>query len=132
MAGTDYRRPTLGGGPAIILVEPQLGENIGTAARAMFNCGLTQLRLVKPRDGWPSAKAQAAASGADLVLEQAQLFASLEEAIADLQHVFATTARDRDMVKRVVTPRQAAGELRGLMAQGRACGILFGPERMGL
>ncbi|MBV9522212.1 MAG: RNA methyltransferase, partial [Alphaproteobacteria bacterium] len=132
MAGTDYRRPTISGGPAIILVEPQLGENIGTAARAMLNCGLTDLRLVRPRDGWPSQKASAAASGADAVLERARLFDSLAAAIGDLQHVFATTARERDMVMRIATPRQAAGEMRRLMSAGRSCGILFGPERMGL
>jgi tRNA/rRNA methyltransferase len=132
MAGTDYRRPTVTGGPAIILVEPQLGENIGTAARAMFNCGLTDLRLVRPRDGWPSDKARSAASGADLVIDRAQLFDDLAAAIADLQHVYATTARDRYMVKRIVTPRQAAGEMRALLGEGRACGILFGPERTGL
>jgi tRNA/rRNA methyltransferase len=132
MAGTDKRREAVSGGPAIILVHPQLGENIGTAARAMFNCGLTDLRLVKPRDGWPSAKATAAASGADMVLERARLFETLEEAIADLRHVYATTARDRYLVKRIVTPRQAAGELRHHIGEGRACGILFGPERMGL
>src|SRR5215469_3571178 len=101
MAGTDYRRPSIAGGPAIILVEPQLGENIGTAARAMYNCGLTELRLVKPRDGWPSKKAQAAASGADIVLDKAKLFDTVEEALADLHHVYATTARDRYMVKRI-------------------------------
>jgi tRNA/rRNA methyltransferase len=132
MAGTDHRRQTLSGGPAIILVEPQLGENIGTAARAMYNCGLTELRLVKPRDGWPSAKAQAAASGADVVLDQAKLFATVEEAIADLRHLYATTARDRYMVKRIVTPRKAAGELRTFLDAGEASGIMFGPERTGL
>src|ERR1700761_8015374 len=100
MPGTTHRRTPAEGGPAIILVNPQLGENIGTAARAMYNCGLTELRLVKPRDGWPSAKAQAAASGADVVLDQAQLFETVEEAIADLRHAYATTARDRYMVKR--------------------------------
>src|SRR5574340_62629 len=108
MAGTDRRRTRLSGGPAIILVEPQLGENIGTAARAMFNCGLTDLRLVRPRDGWPSAKAVAAASGADAVLEEARLFDRTEAAIAGLHHVYVTTARDRYMVKRVMTPRAAA------------------------
>src|SRR5476649_441429 len=123
MAGTDYRRETMFGGPAIILVAPQLGENIGTAARAMFNCGLTDLRLVAPRDGWPSDKARSAASGADAVLDQARLFDTVAAAIGDLQHVYATTARDRYMVKRVVTPRQAAAELRGLTGEGRACGI---------
>jgi tRNA/rRNA methyltransferase len=132
MAGTDNRRPTLAGGPAIILVHPQLGENIGTAARAMLNCGLTDLRLVKPRDGWPSEKARSASSGADAVIDGAQLCDTVEAAIGDLRHVYATTARDRDMVKRVVTPRRAAAEMRAAMVEGRACGILFGPERSGL
>ncbi|HEV8015624.1 MAG TPA: RNA methyltransferase [Stellaceae bacterium] len=132
MAGTDHRRRALKGGPAIILVNPQLGENIGTAARAMYNCGLTELRLVKPRDGWPSVKAQAAASGADVVLDKAQLFDTVEEAIADLRHVYASTARDRYMVKRIVTPRQAVGELRAFIDAGEGSGILFGPERTGL
>ncbi len=132
MAGTDHRRRALAGGPAVILVEPQLGENIGTAARAMYNCGLTELRLVKPRDGWPNDKAVAAASGADAVLEKARLFPSVEEAIADLRHIYATTARNRYMVKRILTPRQAAGEIRRFMAAGEGCGMLFGPERTGL
>jgi tRNA/rRNA methyltransferase len=132
VAGTDRRRPKLLGGPAIILVEPQLGENIGTAARAMFNCGLTDLRLVRPRDGWPSKKAEAAASGADLVLERARLYESVEDAVAGLRRLYATTARDRYMVKRIVTPRAAAAEIRALLAAGEACGILFGPERTGL
>jgi tRNA/rRNA methyltransferase len=132
MAGTDRRREVISGGPAVILVHPQLGENIGMAARAMFNCGLTDMRLVKPRDGWPSAKAKQAGSGADPVLESARVFETLEEAIADLRHVYATTARDRYLVKRIVTPRQAAGELRLHVGEGRATGILFGPERMGL
>ena len=132
MAGTDHRRRAQKGGPAVILVEPQLGENIGTAARAMYNCGLTDLRLVKPRDGWPSKKAQAAASGADVVLEKARLYDTVEEAIAGLRHVYATTARDRYMVKRILTPRKAAGEIRGFLGAGESCGILFGPERTGL
>ena len=132
MAGTDHRRRAVKGGPAIILVEPQLGENIGTAARAMYNCGLTELRLVKPRDGWPSKKAQAAASGADIVLEKAELYASVEDAIAGLRHVYATTVRDRYMVKRILTPRKAATEMRGFLGAGESCGILFGPERTGL
>src|SRR6059058_1088395 len=100
MAGTDRSRDGLTGGPAIILVEPQLGENIGTAARAMLNCGLGDLRLVRPRDGWPSDKAVSAASGADAVLDQARLYPSVEAAIADLTHVYATTARNRDVVRR--------------------------------
>ena len=132
MAGTDHRREARNGGPVIVLVEPQLGENIGTSARAMYNCGLTDLRLVRPRDGWPSAKAEAAASGATIVLEKARLFERAEDAIADLRHVYVTTARDRYMVKHVLTPRAAAKELRGFMAEGEGCGILFGPERTGL
>jgi tRNA/rRNA methyltransferase len=132
MAGTDRRRRAEKGGPAIILVAPQLGENIGTAARAMYNCGLTDLRLVKPRDGWPNKKAQAAASGADPVLEKARLYDTVEEAIDGLRHVYASTARDRYMVKRILTPRKAAGEIRAYLGANEACGILFGPERSGL
>src|ERR1700761_3904570 len=100
MAGTDHRRRAPGGGPAIILVEPQLGENIGTAARAMMNCALDDLRLVRPRDGWPSDKAVAAASGADMVLSKARLYPTIAAATADLIHVFASTARDRGIVRR--------------------------------
>jgi tRNA/rRNA methyltransferase len=132
MAGTNHSRAAATGGPAIILVEPQLGENIGTAARAMANCGLDDLRLVRPRDGWPSDKAVAAASGADRVLDRARLFPSVEAAIGGLVHVYAATARDRYMVKREVTPRRAAAEMRGFLDAGEACGVLFGPERTGL
>src|SRR5438309_3622147 len=132
MAGTDHKKLQLSGGPAIILVEPQLGENIGTAARAMMNCGLDDLRLVRPRDGWPSDKAVGAASGADRVLDKARLFPSVDAAIGDLAHVYAATARDRYMVKRELTPRRAAEEMRGFLAAGEACGVLFGPERTGL
>jgi tRNA/rRNA methyltransferase len=133
MSGTDRSRKTaLPPGPAVILVRPQLGENIGMVARAMLNCGLTELRLVRPRDGWPSATAEAAASGALSVLEGARVFDSTEAAIADLQRVYATTARPRGMVKVVVTPAQAAVELRAEAAAGQRCGLLFGPERSGL
>jgi tRNA/rRNA methyltransferase len=132
MAGTDHRRRVVTAGPAIILVEPQLGENIGTAARAMMNCALDDLRLVRPRDGWPSDRAIAAASGADTVLDKARLYPSVAAAIADLVYVYAATARDRGMVRREVTPRQAAGEMRDRLAAGEACGVLFGPERTGL
>lgn len=118
--------------PIIILVEPQLGENIGAAARAMLNCGLTRLRLVRPRDGWPNPKALAAASGADTVIDEAELFDSASAAIADLNFVIATTARQRDMVKLILTPEEAARELHARAAAGQAAGILFGPERMGL
>ncbi|MBV8337210.1 MAG: RNA methyltransferase [Alphaproteobacteria bacterium] len=132
MAGTNHRREAVTGGPAIILVEPQLGENIGTAARAMMNCGLDDLRLVRPRDGWPSAKAVAAASGAHAVLEKARLYPSVPSAIADLVHVYAATARDRGMVRREVTPRHAATEMRAWLAAGDPTGVLIGPERTGL
>src|SRR5260370_23552564 len=132
MAGTDRRGRAMTAGPAIILVEPQLGENIGTAARAMMNCGLDDLRLVRPRDGWPSDKAIAAASGADAVLAQARLFPTIPAAIADLVHVYAATARDRGMVRREVTPRHAAQEMRARLASDESCGVLFWPERTGL
>ena len=132
MAGTDHRRRVESGGPAIILVEPQLGENIGTAARAMMNCALDDLRLVRPRDGWPSKKAVAAASGANAVLDTARLYPSISEAVVDLVHVYASTARDRGIVRREVTPRHAAAEMRAHVAAGEPCGVLFGPERTGL
>lgn len=118
--------------PVVILVRPQLGENIGMAARAMLNCGLSEMRLVAPRDGWPSERAQRAASGADVVLDEARVFDSVAEAVADLQHVVATTARTRELVQRIVTARHAASEIRGWIAAGERVGILFGPERTGL
>ena len=118
--------------PVIILVRPQLGENIGMAARAMLNCGLSTLRLVSPRDGWPNDKAQRAASGADVVLENAEVFDSVAEAVADLERVVATTARNRELTQRILTPRHAAAEVRGWIGQGERVGILFGPERTGL
>lgn len=118
------------GGPAIILVRPQLGENIGTAARAMLNCGLLDLRLVAPRDGWPNVKALNAASGADAVIGRARLYDTVADAVAELDTVLATTARGREMVKPVLTPRQAAENLRA--APAARAGILFGPERSGL
>src|SRR5437763_8919645 len=122
MAGTNHSRRGVTGGPAVILVEPQLGENIGTAARAMANCGLDGLRLVRPRDGWPNDKAVAAASGADRVLDKARLYPSVEAAIGDLKHVYASTARDRYMVKREVTPRRAAAEMHAHLAAAEPCG----------
>lgn len=118
--------------PIIILVEPQMGENIGAAARAMMNCGLGRLRLVRPRDGWPNPKALAAASGADAVIEQAEIFDSTPAAIADLNFVAATTARQRDMVKVIMTPEEAAREFHARAGAGERVGILFGPERTGL
>ena len=121
-----------GPAPAVILVEPQLGENIGSAARAMANFGLRDLRLVAPRDGWPNERAKAAASRADHVIDAAQVFATTEAAIADLNVVFATTARIRDMPKQVVGPREAVANLRARSQAGQSSGILFGRERWGL
>jgi len=119
-------------GPAIILVEPQLGENIGAVARAMLNCGLTDLRLVRPRDGWPSDPARRAAAGADIVIDGARLFETVEAAIADLQAVYATTARLRDMVKPVLSPKAAVERMVQAEGQGQTTGVMFGPERSGL
>lgn len=119
-------------GPAIILSHPQLGENIGAAARAMLNFGLTDLRLVNPRDGWPNKKAEAMAVGAITVLENARLCTSMEEAIGDLGLVFATTGRDRLMSKRTATPDEAVNEIAVEISRQHACGIMFGAERMGL
>jgi len=132
MAGTDSSRDPAAGGPAVILVEPQLGENIGTAARAMMNCGLDDLRLVRPRCRWPHSKAARAATGAAATVEKAKVFPTIEEAIADLNHVFATCPRRRDMVKPVIDHRAAAADLRAMVAAGERPGILFGPERTGL
>jgi len=115
--------------PVIVLVRPQLGENIGKAARAMLNFGLVEMRLVSPRDGWPNPSAGPAASGADIVLEKAEVFETVAEAVADCAHVYATTVRKRGVTKPVVTPEVAAGDIRA--AQGRSA-ILFGPERSGL
>ena len=115
--------------PIIVLVHPQLGQNIGKAARAMLNFGLTEMRLVKPRDGWPNPDAGPAASGADLVLEQAELFETVEAAIADCSQVFASTVRRRDLVMPVLGPEDMADRI--IAAPGKSA-ILFGPERSGL
>ncbi len=119
--------------PVIILAEPQLGENIGTAARAMANFGLYELRLVNPRDGWPSESADKAASGALFVTQNARVFESMEEAIGDLTCVYGTTARPRDMVKPVVTPETAARQIhRHVQKREGRTGLMFGRERWGL
>ena len=115
--------------PIVVLVRPQLGQNIGKAARAMLNFGLTEMRLVAPRDGWPNPEAGPSASGADSVLERAELFATTAEAVADCSHVFASTVRRRDLVMPVVGPEEMANRIRA--SAGRAA-ILFGPERSGL
>ena len=119
-------------GPVIILVEPQLGENIGMAARAMGNFALTHLRIVNPRDGWPNVSAQRAAAGADHILERVELFDTVEQAVADLDLLFATTARAHDQAKPVVPPPAAAREIADHIADGGKAGILFGRERYGL
>ena len=133
MAGTDKSqqfsfRPS----PAVILCEPQLGENIGTTARAMANFGLWDLRLVNPRDGWPNERAIATASKAEQVLEKVQVFATTEAAIADLSLVYATTARRRDLQKPVLGPEEAAQRVIAHIDSGAKAGILFGRERWGL
>lgn len=115
--------------PVIVLVRPQLGQNIGKAARAMLNFGLTELRLVAPRDGWPNPEAGPAASGADLVLERAQVFETVQDAIADCSTVFASTVRRRDLVLPVLGPEQMAEQI---AASPKRSAILFGPERSGL
>ena len=115
--------------PVIVLVRPQLGQNIGKAARAMLNFGLTEMRLVAPRDGWPNPEAGPAASGADIVLEKAQLFDTVQEAIADCSLVFASTVRRRDLVVPVLGPAEMADQIE---ASGTRSAILFGPERSGL
>jgi tRNA/rRNA methyltransferase len=137
MAGTKPARGALPAdaplGPAIILVHPQLGQNIGMCARAMLNCGVTELRLVKPRDGWPSEYAVTAASGATALLDQAKLYETTADAVADLDYVLATTARERGMVKDICTAEAAAKIIRERNAgKTQKCGILFGPERSGL
>jgi len=115
--------------PVIVLVRPQLGQNIGKAARAMLNFGLTEMRLVAPRDGWPNPDAGPSASGADVVLEQAAVFDTVQEAIADCSTVYASTVRRRDLIMPVVTPEVMANEI--VASAGRTA-ILFGPERSGL
>ncbi|MCM2477010.1 RNA methyltransferase [Rhizobium sp. CG5] len=132
MSGTNSERELLTEGPAIILVEPQLGENIGMVARAMANFGLSELRLVNPRDGWPSDKARSAASKADHVIDGTRVFETLEEAIADLNFVYATTARERYGFKPVRSPVTAASTLRHRFVSGERTGILFGREKSGL
>lgn len=122
----------LGTSPAMILMEPQLADNIGMVARACANFGLDELRLVAPRDGWPNEKARIAASGANYVIDDAAAFPSLDAAIGDLNWVAATTARQRDLRKPVLTPEQTVAEMRARIARGERCGILFGRERNGL
>ena len=121
-----------GQSPAVILMEPQLPDNIGMVARACANFGLDSLRLVNPRDGWPNEKARIAASGANYILDDASVHPTLEHALGDLNWVCATTARQRDLRKPVLTPEQTVAEMRRRIAAGERCGILFGRERNGL
>lgn len=118
--------------PSFILVRPQMGENIGAAARAMWNFGLDRMRIVDPRDGWPNERAVALASGAGRLLDHAGLFPDVPAALSDCTYIFATTARDRDLTKPVVTPERAMAQAREITAAGGKVGVLFGPERAGL
>ena len=118
--------------PVMILVRPQLGENIGAAARAMWNFGLEHMRLVAPRDGWPNTAAAATASGAGRVLDAVRVAPDTAHSIADLEYVYATTARPREMTKPVLTPEAAMADARARIAAGARVGVLFGPERAGL
>ena len=131
-AGTDHTQPPMGGGPAIVLVRPQLAVNVGMTARAMANFGLSDLRIVDPSGHFVRKGAQAAASGAVYLLEQARIFQSVEAATADLHFLFATTARERGQGKPILLPEPAMAQCFARMAQGEAQGILFGPERTGL
>lgn len=135
MAGTDHSEAadTWGGPqPTVVLVRPQMGENIGGAARAMWNFGLERMRLVDPRDGWPNPRAAATASGAARVLDNVGVYDTTAEALADCHFVLATTARSRDLTKEVLTPEEAMRRTRALIGQGQKVGLLFGPERAGL
>jgi tRNA/rRNA methyltransferase len=133
MSGTDKTKPKADlAGPIVILVEPQLGENIGMAARAMGNFALTRLRIVNPRDGWPNLSAQRAAAGADHILDKVELFDTVAQAVADCTLLFATTARAHDQAKPVIGPREAAQEIVREIAAAGQVGLLFGRERAGL
>jgi tRNA/rRNA methyltransferase len=133
MAGTDKtQNQVLGPAPLVVLVHPQLGENIGTAARAMANFGLHELRLVAPRDGWPNEKAVTASSGAHWIVDGAKVYDDVGAALADVHYVYATTARPRDMIKEVITPEQAGRDMRERVARGEKVVLLFGRERWGL
>jgi tRNA/rRNA methyltransferase len=136
-AGTNHSKASPGGGPAIVLVRPQLAVNIGMCARAMANFGLTDLRLVAPRDGWPRSGAYrkgayAAAAGAVHLLEAARLFETVEAAILDLNFVWASTARERGQHKPILTPAEAMPQSARKITSGEKHGVLFGPERTGL
>lgn len=118
--------------PVIILVQPQMGENIGATARIMSNFDLDDLRIVAPRDGWPNPKADETARNGKFIVDKARIFPSLQEAAADLNQLYAATARPRDMVKPAITPRETAKACQSHIANGSKCGFVFGPERSGL
>ncbi|WP_459443881.1 RNA methyltransferase [Alphaproteobacteria bacterium US3C007] len=118
--------------PYFVLVRPQMGENIGASARAMWNFGLEQMRVVAPRDGWPSTRAVAMASGAGRLLDAAQHFDGVSEAVGDTSFVFATTARGRGLTKPILAPEEAMRQAAEKIAQGQKVAVLFGPERAGL
>lgn len=136
MTGTDKKQldPKLVATPqpVIVLVNPQMGENIGAAARAMLNCGLCHLRIVNPRDGWPNERANAMSSGALELMPAVEVFETLTDALSDCQTVYATTARPRDLVKPVLTPRFASEDMANAIQNGEKTAILFGAERAGL
>lgn len=133
MAGTDKtKNQVLGPAPIAVLVSPQLGENIGTAARAMANFGLHEMRLVDPRDGWPNEKALTSSSGANWIIENAAVHETLTGALKDVNYVYATTARPRGMIKEVITPEQAGHDMRARVGRGEKVAMLFGRERFGL
>ena len=134
VAGTDSTKDAIdvGPSPAVLLVRPQMGENIGAAARAMKNFGLDSLRIVDPRDGWPNPKAHAMSSRADDILDNAALFHTTPDAVADLHAVFATTARSREMEKPGLSPREAVADMRRRLGEGQRVGIMFGAEKAGL
>jgi len=134
MSGTDHTHAESWDGvqPVFVLVRPQMGENIGAAARAMWNFGLEHMRLVAPRDGWPNSRAVAMASGAGRVLDQVRVDADTADALADRDFTFATTARGRDLTKPVYAPEAAMSMAREMIGKGRRVGFMFGPERAGL
>lgn len=134
MSGTDHSLdPGIQGVvPSVVLVRPQMGENIGAAARAMWNFGLDRMRIVAPRDGWPNERAVAMASGAGRVLDQARLTETVDEALADTHFCYATTARARDLDKPVLTPEAAMRDAHARVAGGQSVALMFGPERAGL
>jgi tRNA/rRNA methyltransferase len=134
MVTLNTLNPTVGlnESPAVILVRPQLGENIGAVARAMLNFGWSDLRIVCPRDGWPNQSAVAMASGAGSILDNAKICESTDAACIDLKYVFATTARNRDLSKEICSPERAMQKSIMLINSGQRVGVMFGPERAGL